>query len=154
MAMLALMTGFWAAAWLLVFGAGLWLSALAAAAVIVVAGGIFAIGECLQGPTQQALIAQLAPDHLRGRYMALSTNSWSIGWIVGPAVGACVLQKEPLALWPAAAALCLAAGAAGLLLERHLPESVRLTPAAEITPSGLEPKDEATPESVEAGILG
>ena len=154
MVTLALMTVLWAAAWLLVFGAGLWLSALAAGAVIVVAGGIFAIGECLQGPTQQALIAQLAPDHLRGRYMALSTNSWSIGWIVGPALGAYVLQKEPLALWPAAAALCLGAGAAGLMLERRLPESVRLTPAAEIAPPSPEPADAPTPEGVEAEILG
>ena len=150
MAMLAVMTGFWAAAWLLVFSAGLWLSALAAGAMIVVAGGVFAIGECLQGPTQQALIAQLAPDHLRGRYMALSTNSWSIGWIVGPVLGALVLQKEPLALWPAAAALCLAAGAAGLVLERRLPENVRRTPAAET----VDPADEPSPEAVEAGILG
>ncbi len=154
MAMLALMTGFWAAAWLLVFGAGVWLSGLAAGALIVVAGAVFAIGECLQGPTQQPLIAQLAPDHLRGRYMALSTNSWSIGWIIGPVVGAFVLQKEPLALWPAAAALCLAAGAAGLALERRFPESVRRTPAAEISARDLEPTPEATPESVEARILG
>jgi MFS family permease len=128
MAMLGLMAAVWAAAWLLVFGAGLWLSAAAAAVVIVVAGGVFAIGECLQGPTQQALIAELAPDHLRGRYMALSTSSWSIGWIAGPALGAYVLQQEPLALWPAAAALCLAAGAGGLLLERRLPPTVRRTP--------------------------
>jgi MFS family permease len=153
MAMIALMTTFWAAAWLLVFGAGLWLSALAAGAVIVVAGGIFAIGECLQGPTQQALIAQLAPDHLRGRYMALSTSSWSIGWIAGPAIGAFVLQQEPLALWPAAAGLCLAAGAGGLLLERRLPASVRRTPAA-VTPPSLNVTDEPAPETVEAGILG
>jgi MFS family permease len=129
MAMLALMTAIWAAAWMLVFGAGLWLSAAAAAAVIVLAGGIFAIGECLQGPTQQALIAELAPDHLRGRYMALSTSSWSIGWIAGPALGAFVLQLEPLALWPIAAGFCLAAGAGGLLLERRLPRNVRRTPA-------------------------
>jgi len=154
MAMLGLMTGFWAAAWLLVFGAGLWLSSLAAGGVIVVAGAVFAIGECLQGPTQQPLIAQLAPDHLRGRYMALSTNSWSIGWIVGPALGAFVLQKEPLALWPAAAGLCLAAGAAGLVLERRLPANVRRTPTAEITPPSVDPADEASPEAVEAGILG
>jgi MFS family permease len=128
MAMLALMTAVWAAAWMLVFGAGLWLSAAAAAAVIVVAGGIFAIGECLQGPTQQALIAELAPDRLRGRYMALSTSSWSIGWIAGPALGAFVLQQEPLALWPIAAGFCLAAGVGGLLLERRLPKNVRRTP--------------------------
>jgi len=137
MAMLALMTAAWAAAWLLVFGAGLWLSAAAAAAVIVVAGGVFAVGECLQGPTQQALIAELAPDHLRGRYMALSTSSWSIGWIAGPALGAFVLQQEPLALWPGAAALCLAAGAGGLLLERRLPASVRRTPGTDANPPSV-----------------
>jgi MFS family permease len=150
MVMLALMTAIWAAAWLLVFGAGLWLSAAAAATVIVLAGGIFAVGECLQGPTQQALIAELAPDHLRGRYMALSTSSWSIGWIAGPALGAFVLQQEPLALWPAAAALCLAAGAGGLLLERRLPQAARRTPAdiGPTTPPEPDPDADVEPASV------
>jgi MFS family permease len=128
MAMLAAMTALWAAAWLLVFGAGLWLTAVTGAAVIVAAGAVFGLGECFQGATQQALIADLAPDALRGRYMALSTNSWSIGWIAGPVAGAFILQHAPLALWPAAAATCLAAGAAGLLLERRLPAAVRTTP--------------------------
>jgi MFS family permease len=86
--------------------------------------------------------------------MALSTNSWSIGWIIGPAVGAFVLQKEPLALWPAAATLCVAAGAAGLVLERRLPRSVRKTPEAELKPPSLKAADETTSEGVEAGILG
>jgi MFS family permease len=150
MAMLGLMTILWAVAWLLVFGAGLWLSALAAAALIVIAGGVFALGECLQGPTQQALIAELAPDNLRGRYMALSTSSWSIGWIAGPALGAYVLQLEPLALWPAAAALCLLAGAGGLLLERRLPAAVRSTPGADFPSALPEPASEAATEGITA----
>jgi len=154
MGMLALMTAIWAVAWLLVFGAGLWLSAAAAAAVIVLAGGIFAVGECLQGPTQQALIAELAPDHLRGRYMALSTNSWSIGWIAGPALGAFVLQQEPLALWPAAAALCLAAGAGGLRLERRLPETARRTPADLVAAVPPEPDSETVIEPASAKVPG
>jgi len=154
MAMLALMTAVWAAAWMLVFGAGLWLSAAAAAAVIVVAGGIFAIGECLQGPTQQALIADLAPDRLRGRYMALSTSSWSIGWIAGPALGAFVLQQEPLALWPIAASFCLAAGAGGLLLERRLPQNVRRTPGDVLPPPLPEPDAETAAEPVSAKVPG
>jgi len=154
MGMLALMTAIWAVAWLLVFGAGLWLSAATAAAVIVLAGGIFAVGECLQGPTQQALIAELAPDHLRGRYMALSTSSWSIGWIAGPALGAFVLQQEPLALWPAAAALCLAAGAGGLRLERRLPEAARRTPADVVAAMPPEPDSEAAIEPASAKVPG
>jgi MFS family permease len=159
MAMLALMTAVWAAAWMLVFGAGLWLSAAAAASVIVVAGGIFAIGECLQGPTQQALIAELAPERLRGRYMALSTSSWSIGWIAGPALGAFVLQQQPLALWPIAAGFCLAAGAGGLLLERRLPQNVRLTPGDVAIMPPPEPDADADaapgePSAVEARASG
>jgi MFS family permease len=154
MAMLALMTVLWSIAWLLVLGTGLWLSALGAAAVIVFAGGVFAIGECLQGPTQQALIAELAPDHLRGRYMALSTSSWSIGWIAGPALGAYVLQVEPLALWPAAAALCLAAGAGGLLLERQLPAAVRRTPGDGPPRPSPEPDPEAALEPLSVGLAG
>jgi MFS family permease len=155
MATIAAMTTFWAAAWLLVFGAGLWLSALAAAAVIVLAGGIFAIGECLQGPTQQALVADLAPDHLRGRYMALSTSSWSIGWIAGPALGAFVLQWEPLALWPGAAALCLLAGAGALLLEHRLPEVVRHTPGSPVaTPVSPGHADEDGSEPITARVSG
>jgi len=148
------MTAIWAAAWLLVFGAGLWLSAAAAAAVIVLAGGVFAVGECLQGPTQQALIAELAPDHLRGRYMALSTSSWSIGWIAGPALGAFVLQQEPLALWPAAAALCLAAGAGGLRLERRLSETARRTPGDVVAAMPPEPDSETAIEPASAKVPG
>jgi MFS family permease len=153
MAMLAAMTVFWAAAWLLVFGAGLWLTAAAAAGVIVAAAAVFGIGECLQGATQQALIADLAPNEIRGRYMALSTNSWSIGWIAGPVIGAFVLQHAPLALWPAAAAACLAAGAAGLLLERRLPGAVRTTPRP-LVEAAAPPPAESASERVGARASG
>jgi MFS family permease len=128
MAMLAVMTLFWATAWLVVFATGLWLVAAAATAAIVAAVVVFGVGECLQGATQQALIADLAPPRLRGRYMALSSNSWSIGWIAGPVLGALMLEHTPNALWPTAAAACLVAGAAGLLLERRLPTDARRTP--------------------------
>jgi MFS family permease len=153
MAMLAAMTALWAIAWLLVFGAGLWLTAATGAAVIVAAGAVFGVGECFQGATQQALIADLAPDALRGRYMALSTNSWSIGWIVGPVAGAFILQHAPLALWPAAAAACVAAGAAGLLLERRLPAAVRTTPRSLPAPPP-EPVAEPAAEGVRARASG
>jgi MFS family permease len=82
--------------------------------------------------------------------MALSTSSWSIGWIAGPALGAFVLQQEPLALWPAAAALCLAAGAGGLRLERRLPQAARRTPGdiGLTTPPEPDPDADVEPASV------
>ena len=100
---LALMTVLWASSWFLVLLGGVWLKAAAATAVLAVAAGIFGIGECFQGSTQQALVADLAPPRLRGRYMALASNSWSLGWIIGPAIGGYLLQHAPLSLWPAAA---------------------------------------------------
>ena len=126
---LALMTVLWAAAWLIVFVCGATLESLAAATGFAVAGLVFGLGECFQGPTQGALVADLAPPRLRGRYMALSTISWEIGFVVGPAIGGFVLDHEPLALWPLAAAVCLAAGAGALALERGMPRELRLTPA-------------------------
>jgi predicted MFS family arabinose efflux permease len=126
---LAVMCVLWAAAWILVCLGGLWLAAAAAAIVFGVAAVVFGLGECFQGPVQGALVADLAPPRLRGRYMAVSTISWDIGFIVGPAVGGFVLQAEPLALWPLAAAVCLVAGAGAIALERTIPRELRLTPA-------------------------
>ena len=118
---LAVMTVLWASAWLIVLAGGTWLEATAAAAVFALAVVIFGLGECFQGPTQGALVADLAPPRLRGRYMAVSTISWDVGFIIGPAVGGFVLDHAPLALWPLAAVVCLVAGAGALVLERAHP---------------------------------
>ena len=50
--------------------------------------------------------------------------------MIGPAVGGVVLGTEPLALWPLAAAVCLAAAAGSFALERGIPRELRLTPVA------------------------
>jgi MFS family permease len=126
---LAAMTVLWATAWIGVLASGALLEAAAAATAFALAVMVFAVGECFQGPTQGALVADLAPPHLRGRYMALSTLSWELGFILGPAAGGFILGAEPLALWPLAAIVCVAAGAGALALERGLPRELRLTPA-------------------------
>jgi predicted MFS family arabinose efflux permease len=126
---LALMTLLWATAWMIVLVGGATLEAMAAASVFALAGLVFGLGECFQGPTQGALVADLAPPRLRGRYMGLSTISWEIGFVIGPAIGGFVLGREPLALWPLAAGTCLLAGVGALALERGIPPRLRLTPA-------------------------
>ena len=126
---LATMTALWALAWIIVLAGGYWLEAVSAAVAFGVAAVVFGLGECFQGPVQGALVADLAPAHLRGRYMAVSTISWDIGFIIGPAVGGFILGAEPLALWPLAALVCLVAGAGALALDRSLPGNLRLTPA-------------------------
>jgi MFS family permease len=126
---LALMTFIWACAWLVVLGGGLWFEAGAAALVFGIGFVIFGLGECFHGPTQGALVADLAPERLRGRYMALSTLSWEIGFVIGPGAAGFILAAAPHALWPIAGAICLAAGCGALLLERRIPVALRLTPA-------------------------
>jgi predicted MFS family arabinose efflux permease len=129
---LALMGVIWAAAMLTIGAAGTWFSATGAFALMALAVAVFAIGECLHGIVHGPLTADLAPSRLVGRYMAFGSQSWQIGWIIGPAVGGFVLQHAPNALWPGAAALSLAAAGFALALERHLPQAVLRAPSAQL----------------------
>ena len=126
---LAFMTLVWASAWLIVLAGGLWAEGAAAALVFGVGAVVFGVGECFHGPTQGALVADLAPDRVRGRYMAFSTLSWEVGFAIGPAVGGVVLDTAPNTLWVLAAVTCLLAGLGAVLLERRVPVALRLTPA-------------------------
>jgi MFS family permease len=125
---LALAAALWGAALLLVELATVPGGSLAAV-VLVTAGAVFAIGECLHAPIVSPLTADLAPEALRGRYMALVTNSFAIGFTIGPALAGAILGVAPFALLPLAAAACIAGGGLALALERRLPEQARLTPA-------------------------
>jgi MFS family permease len=125
---LALMGLIWAATFLAVMAGGGWLTGTQAALVFGVAVAVFALGECLHGAIYAPLVVDLAQPRMLGRYMAFSSASWQIGWLVGPAAGGFVLQHEPLALWPGAAAICLAASGYALALERLIPPQLRLTP--------------------------
>jgi MFS family permease len=129
MAALAAMAVLWAASWTTVLAAGVWFDAPAAAVLLVVAGMIFAFGECVLGPAQSALVADLAPERLRGRYMALLTNSYAVGFIVGPALGGAALAASPSGLWAGAAVVLLAAAAVALAMSRRVPVDVRIVPS-------------------------
>ena len=132
----AAMAALWGAAWLLVLAGGLWLEAAAAAVLFAFALGVLgALGECLHGSVQGPLVTDLAPRRLLGRYTAVSTSSWEVGFVVGPAAGGILLQVEPYALWPVAAGACAVVAVASLALERRLPRAVLLTPAAQAAPA-------------------
>jgi MFS family permease len=126
---LALMGVVWAGSFLGVLAGGAWFSGTQAAVVLGVAVAAFAAGECLHGAIYAPLVADLANPRLLGRYMAFSSFSWQLGWLLGPAAGGFVLQHAPLALWPGAAAICLLASAYALALERRIPEPLHRTPA-------------------------
>jgi MFS family permease len=125
---LALMPAGFALAWLIVLVGALWFQEAAAALVFASAAVVFGFSTSFHGPTQGALVADLAPAHLRGRYMALTSTSWEIGYVLGPALGGLVLSVAPVALWPLAALVCAASIVPVLALERRLPRHLRLTP--------------------------
>jgi MFS family permease len=117
-----------AAAWLLVPLAGGSLEGATAYALLALAVSVFAIGECLHGASQPALVVDLADPRLLGRYMAISALSWQVGFTIGPAVGGKLLEATPTGLWLVMAGALVAMGVATLGLERQLPESLRRTP--------------------------
>jgi MFS family permease len=125
---LALMGVLWAGTFLAVLVGGTWFSGTQAALIFGVAVAGFALGECLHGAIYAPLAVDLAEPRILGRYMAFSSFSWQLGWLIGPAAGGFVLQSEPRALWPAAAAISLLASAYALSLERRIPAHLLLTP--------------------------
>jgi MFS family permease len=128
---LALMPLLWVVSWLMVDASGYWLTGGAAFLVILVALAIFGVGECFHGPAHQALVAEIAPDHLRGRYFAVHSLSWGLAGTVGPAVGGFLLAAAPFALWPAAAVVCRSASGASRGPSRWRPCSTSHLPASE-----------------------
>jgi MFS family permease len=125
---LALMPLLWAVAWLLVDGTGAWLTAGAAFVAFAFAYGLFGVGECFHGPCHQALVADIGPEHLRGRYFAIHSLSWGLAGTVAPAIGGFILASHPFLLWPLASAVLLAAAGGSLVMERFVPVALQLIP--------------------------
>ncbi|MFL5980997.1 MAG: MFS transporter [Gaiellaceae bacterium] len=125
---LALMGLLWVGTFLAVAAAGNWLTGSQAAVVFCVAVAVFALGQCLHGAIYAPLVVDLARPRMLGRYMAVSSASWQIGWLIGPAAGGFALQHAPISLWLAVAAICGLASAYALALEKSIPRELRRTP--------------------------
>ena len=69
-------------------------------ALFILAMIIITIGEMVVSPFQQSLVASFAPEHMRGRYMAVSGLSWTISFTVGPYFAGLLLDSaNPQLLW-------------------------------------------------------
>ncbi|MDP9250614.1 MAG: MFS transporter [Chloroflexota bacterium] len=116
----------WATAWSVTFLAGQF-AGVSAVAGFCLALGVFGIGETFLAPSQAALVNDLAPDDLRGRYNGLYTLAWTTGFLVGPAVAASALAAGRAG--PLFAGLIVACGIAALgavRLRSHLPAGTDL----------------------------
>jgi MFS family permease len=76
---------------------------------------IWSLGEMLTMPIAVAQIADLAPAHMRGRYMGAFGFTWASALILGPIIGTNLFRYNPLALWLACA---ISAFGAALVIRR------------------------------------
>ncbi|KQP62332.1 MFS transporter [Nocardioides sp. Leaf285] len=83
---IAVMAVIWSLAWLCLGATGLVAGTVAATVLVAACASVFALGETLLQPTIPALVNDLAPDHLRGRYNALSSASFQAAAVIAPPV--------------------------------------------------------------------
>jgi len=84
----------------------------------LVAMAIITVGEMLVSPVSQSIVARLAPEDKRGRYMAVYGFSWLIPIAVGPLLAGLVMDyADPNWVWYLAGIIGLAAAGAYYGLE-------------------------------------
>ena len=61
---------------------------------------IITIGEMIVSPVQQSLVADFAPENMRGRYMAIYGFVWIIPWAIGPLGAGLIMDNfDPRLIW-------------------------------------------------------
>jgi MFS family permease len=104
---------------------------------------VFTVGEIVVMPVAVAQVADLAPSHMRGRYMGALGLTWASALIVAPGLGMQLLATLPAALWIGGCGLGILAAA--LVHPRADPDRAELLPVVAApsasTPgaSGLDP---------------
>jgi MFS family permease len=68
---------------------------------------IFTFGEMTTMPVASAYIADLAPPHVRGRYMGMLSFTWALALVIGPGSAMALFGHGPMILWLACAGLGL-----------------------------------------------
>jgi len=68
--------------------------------LFLAAMAIITIGEMLVVPVSQALVAQFAPEDMRGRYMAIFGFSYGVPFAIGPLLAGAIMDNvDPRWLW-------------------------------------------------------
>jgi MFS family permease len=125
----------------LLFGVGFGLTAWARSEIALLGTvAIWTLGEMISAPIAYAYLADIAPEHLRGRYQGLYELSWGIGGVAGPALGAVVFGASPTGLWM----MCGAMGLAAAALVLSIPDRVRVADPTILLPE-VEPTTTSAP---------
>lgn len=126
----------WALCWMVTLAAGTVGGGLIAVGMFCLASGVFAIGETFMQAALPALVNDLAPDDIRGRYNAAYSLTWSIGNIAGPALGGFLLGAENATeLFVLLSGACLVAAFYALRLGRIIPGETDTFAPSVVTPA-------------------
>ncbi|GAA3523245.1 MFS transporter [Aeromicrobium panaciterrae] len=114
----------WAVSWMLL-GATSWIPGTVGATLLVAGcASVFALGETLLQPTVPAMVNDLAPDHLRGRYNALNSAAFQAASVTGPPVAGLLIGRGLGDVWIGLllAGVLLEIAVAVLWVEPQLPD--------------------------------
>jgi MFS family permease len=81
---------------------------------------VFAVGETMLSPVGPALVNDIAPEHLRGRYNAAAGLAWGLSGTLAPAITALYFDEHLGNWWPLGTGLTALVGGGLMLRLRHL----------------------------------
>jgi MFS family permease len=94
---------------------------VSAYAMFLVAMVIITVGEMIVAPVGQAVVANFAPEEMRGRYLAIFGFSWGIPFAVGPYLAGLIMDNlDQRLLWYFAGLIGLLAVAGFLALHKRV----------------------------------
>jgi MFS family permease len=107
---------------------------------------IWTLGEMVAAPVGYAYVADIAPEHLRGRYQGLYGVFWGTGSVTGPAIGTWLLAQSVTAFWFLCGILGLVAALLVLAGRPARPAASQvIVPATEPTIMKPVPEDSSVP---------
>jgi len=92
---------------------------------------MFTLGEMLTMPMASAYIANLAPAHMRGRYLGVSSLTWSLALIIGPGLGMKLFSHSPAVYWFMCAVMGMVAAGTILIAVKPEPQLKQVANEAE-----------------------
>lgn len=118
--LMAVSSALWCVFWI-ILEATLALPAFFAVASLCAAMVVFALGETMMSPVGPALVNEIAPEHLRGRYNATQGLAWGLAGSLAPAITALYFDNNLSNWWPLSTGVTsLAGGLIMLNLRRRL----------------------------------
>lgn len=117
---MGVVAGFWFLFWL-ILALTLSLPPVASVAMLCLAMVVFAIGETMLQPVGSAIVNDIAPEHLRGRYNAAAGLGYGVSGTLAPAITALYYSVHVGNWWPLGTGVTALVGGLMILnLRRHI----------------------------------